>query len=252
MINVVVLAAGPNDEFSEDGYRFPKNLVEIEGIPLLGRVIATTTTIAGDLRVIVCISQQEDREFHTSETIRLVAPDAQIIHVKEQTAGALCTALLAVDLLSDEDELLIINGDSLVLQDLDGILNNFRNRNLDAGTVCFRAIHPRFSFVRLAENFRITEVAEKRPISQFATAGVYWFKSAHDFKLSAFNSIRRRQDVDGKFYVSPVLNELILARANVGAIEIDSSRYANLQSPKMIEDFKQKVSNRKRETIEYG
>ena len=243
MINIIVLAAGSNDEFANEGYRFPKNLIEIHGTPLIARVISSTSKIADEARLVVCIRHDEDTEFHTSEILRLVSPRTEVIRVHRSTAGALCTSLLAVDYIADNDELLILNGDSMILRDLDQILGEFRKRRLDAGTVCFKSVHPRFSFVRVTEDLRVLEVAEKRPISQFATAGVYWFRNGGEYKELAFRSIARRQDVDGKFYVSPVLNEFILERRIVGAIEIDVDDYANLQSPKLINDFIRKIDN---------
>lgn len=249
MIDVVILAAGPTDEFTEDGYRFPKNLIEVGGVPLIGRVIESRSSMRDISRTIVCISHSEDLRFHTSRTIKLVAPDASILLVKQPTKGALCTSLLAIDLLEDSHELVLLNGDSLIFQDLAEIITHFRQDKCDAGTICFESIHPRFSFVRLSSKLHVTEVAEKRPISRYATAGFYWFRSASDFKKAAFSSIRRRQDVDGRFYVAPVLNELILDRKIVGARQISSSDYANLQSPKLIEEFRQKIATRERQDL---
>lgn len=245
MIDIVILAAGPTDEFSRDGYRFPKNLVEVGGVPLIARVISSRDPIQSDSRTIICVSQSEDQEFHTSSTIRLVAPDASIVLVKRQTRGALCTSLLAVDQLRDGSELLILNGDSLVLRSLAEFVDEFRKNNYDAGTICFESVHPRYSFIRLASNMEVTEVAEKRPISRYATAGIYWFRSSSQFVDAAFSSIRRKQENDGRFYVAPVLNEYILKRRRVGAREISPRDYANLQSPKHLDDFRNKISKKR-------
>jgi len=65
----------------------------------------------------------------------------------------------------------------------------FRRQELDAGTIVFDSVHPRWSFVKTNEKGLVIEAAEKRPPSRNATAGFYHFnkvkllregRAAHD------------------------------------------------------------------------
>ena len=52
--------------------------------------------------------------------------------------------------------------------------NNFNN-NLDASILTFNSTHPKWSFAQVNDDGLVTEVAEKKPISNIATVGIYWW-----------------------------------------------------------------------------
>ena len=45
----------------------------------------------------------------------------------------------------------------------------------------FKATHPKWSFARLDESGYVCEVAEKKPISNIATCGIYYWKKGSDY-----------------------------------------------------------------------
>ena len=55
----------------------------------------------------------------------------------------------------------------------------------------------------------VTEVAEKRPISNIATCGIYWYRRGSDFVKYANRMIMKDIRVNNEFYIAPVYNELI-------------------------------------------
>jgi dTDP-glucose pyrophosphorylase len=110
-------------------------------------------------------------------------------------------------------------------------VQDFQERNLDAGIVVFDDVHPRWSFVKLDASGFVIEAAEKRPISRHATTGLYWFARGADFVRAASAMLRKGASVDGHFYVTPVLNELILAQARIGVTPIDKAHYHSLKDP---------------------
>ena len=82
-------------------------------------------------------------------------------------------------------------------------------QNLDAGIVSFRATHPKWSYAKVDEGGFVTEVAEKNPISDIATVGVYYWKQGKDFVKYAESMILKDIRVNNEFYVCPVFNEAI-------------------------------------------
>ena len=77
---------------------------------------------------------------------------------------------------------MIVNGDQLLRNvNLAETVSHFNKDNLDGGIVVFQDIHPRWSFVKCDKEGYVIEAAEKRPISNLATAGVYYFKRGSDF-----------------------------------------------------------------------
>ena len=80
------------------------------------------------------------------------------------TRGAACTVLLATDLIDSDADLLIVGLNEYVETDLMAVVQTFRERGLDAGTLVFESVHPRYSYVRLGEDGLVLEAAQGRPI----------------------------------------------------------------------------------------
>ncbi|RYG95470.1 MAG: glycosyl transferase family 2, partial [Alphaproteobacteria bacterium] len=142
--------------------------------------------------------------------------EAKILPISRQTAGAACSALLAIGDVEKDAELLIVNAsDQLVEIDFVQAIAQFKEKSADAGVFTFEALHPRYSYVRVDEHSRVVEAAEKRPISRQACAGYYWFAKAADFFDAAFEMILKDDHLGGQFFIAPVLNQLILKQKNV-------------------------------------
>jgi hypothetical protein len=65
-------------------------------------------------------------------------------------------------------------------------------------------------------------VAEKNPISDNATVGIYYWKKGSDYVNFAEQMIRSEKRVNNEFYVCPVYNEAILADKKIIIEEIES------------------------------
>lgn len=244
-MNLLVLMAGPSDAFRDAGHLYPKNLLEIEGLPLAERVLENVRSIRDSgARLICVISGDEQRQFHTADVIRLIDPNAVVIEVRGSTSGAACTALLAAEYINNDEPLVITNGDQIIEGDLMAAVRSFQSQEFGAGTIVFDAVHPRWSYVRLDKNGLVEEAAEKRPISRHATAGFYYFAKGQDFVAGAFSMIEKNAHVGGRFYVCPVFNELILKQQKVGVFEISRDQYFSLANPDSVQLYAQHLSRK--------
>jgi len=231
-MNVLLLMAGPSDKYREAGHAYPKNLVEIEGRPIIQRVLENVAPLLGKKdRLILVLNREEILRFHTDAVARLLAPAAQICEAPGKTAGAACSALLAIDQIDNDEPLLIANGDQIVLTDFPAAVADFERRKLDGGLIVFEDVHPRWSFVKCNAEGLVVEAAEKRPISRLATAGFYYFKRGRDFVRAAERMILKDSHVDGAFYVCPAYNELLLENARVGVHVMPRQNYFSLATP---------------------
>jgi dTDP-glucose pyrophosphorylase len=79
----------------------------------------------------------------------------------------------------------------------------------DGGIITFTSTHPKWSFAKLNESGFVTEVAEKNPISDIATVGVYYWKHGSDYVKYTEQMISKDIRVNNEFYVCPVYNEAI-------------------------------------------
>ena len=90
----------------------------------------------------------------------------------------------------------------------------------DGGILTFNATHPKWSFAKLDEMGYVTEVAEKKPISDIATVGVYYWGKGSDYVKYAEQMIQNDTRVNNEFYVCPVFNEAIKDGKKIKTIPI--------------------------------
>jgi dTDP-glucose pyrophosphorylase len=91
-----------------------------------------------------------------------------------------------------------------------------RSLEVDGLISCFEADHPKWSYARVDDNGRVTEVAEKRVISNLATTGIYYFSKGSQFVRCADSMISKNIRTNGEFYNCPIYNEIIKEGGNVG------------------------------------
>lgn len=235
-MKILIPMGGSDEAFRQHGYAYAKPLIEIAGRPLIQHVLDPLKRIEGS-EVVFVIRKEDDLRFHLREVLQLLDPGAVIVRADGPTAGAACTALLAIEHIDNDDELLIANGDQILAFDIAGILQRFRERRLDAGTVVFDSVHPRWSFVKTDADGMVIEAAEKRPISRNATAGVYYFRQGQFFVEAAKDMIRKDASVNDGFFVCPSLNELVLAQMRVGVERIEREEYISLATPQAVEEY---------------
>jgi dTDP-glucose pyrophosphorylase len=168
------------------------------------------------------------KNFHLDQVVHRFWPQVKIVKVQGETAGAVCSALLAINHLLLSEPLLIVNGDHLLEADLIGMIEETKNRKASGGVVVFESINPRFSYVRIDEHGWVDEVAEKKPISRNATAGVYYYSTAQLFIQSAVSLIKKQAHFGGRYYIAPCFNEVILRGGSVFAFKIPSQSYKPL------------------------
>lgn len=238
MLNVLIPLGASSQIFENTSSPYPKPLAEISGKPMIQRVIENlSSAIAEDKRFIFILREEDCNRFHLDSTVRLLAGDnAIIMKLQKETQGAACSALLAVQLIGNDEPLIIANGDQLFDVELDPYLQQFRSEGADAGCLYFDSVHPRWSYLRM-ENGQIIETAEKRPLSRKAIAGFYYFASGSYFVEAAKNMIRKDAQVAGQFYISPVMNEMVLANKRLRAYSVPNEAYHTLYSRQKVEEY---------------
>ena len=205
-LNILIPMAGAGSRFEKAGYTFPKPLIEVKGKPMIQVVVENINIDANYIYIV----QKSHREKYNLDTLlNLITPNCNIIEVDGITEGAACTALLAKELLNNENPLFFANSDQFVEWNSSEFMYKMQESEADGGIVTFEATHPKWSFVKTDENGFVTEVAEKNPISNLATVGYYYWKNGSNFIKYAENMIDDNIRVNNEFYVCPVFNQAI-------------------------------------------
>jgi HAD superfamily hydrolase (TIGR01509 family) len=205
-MNVLIPMAGNGSRFKEAGYTFPKPLIDIKNKPMIQTVVENLNIDANFIFVI----QKEHREkYNLDLMLNLIAPNCQIVETDSVTEGAACTALLAKDLIDNDCPLFFANSDQFAEWDSTEFMYKMNESNADGGIVTFESTHPKWSFAKINEKGDVIEVAEKKPISNIATVGYYYWKNGSDFVKYAEQMIEKNIRVNNEFYVCPVFNQAI-------------------------------------------
>ena len=244
-MKVIIPMAGSDELFRRHGFHFAKPVIEIDRRPLVEHAFDCLSSIP-EASFTFVVRKEDDLRFHLRDVLQLLDPNVTVLRAEGETAGAGCTALLAIEHIDPEDELIITNADQIVNIDFSMMLEDFRSRDLDAGTIVFDSVHPRWSFVKTDDAGLVIEAAEKRPISRLATAGVYYFRRGKDFVSAMQAMIRKGASVNGGYFVCPAFNELILAQKRIGVYPIERDLYISLATPQAVDEYEQVLSARRR------
>jgi hypothetical protein len=174
-----------------------------------------------DANYIFIVQKSHLEKYNLSQTLNLIAPNCKIVCVDGLTEGAACTTLLAKDFIDNDSPLLMANSDQFVEWFSDEFMYNMNTSSVDGGILTFNSTHPKWSYAKLDNNGFVSEVAEKNPISNIATVGIYYWKKGSDYVKYAEQMIEKNVRTNNEFYVCPVFNEAILDNKKIKTFNIE-------------------------------
>lgn len=237
-MNIVIPLAGEGSSFKNAGYIFPKPLIEVRNKPMIQLVTENLNT---EGNFIFIVKQEHYDKYNLKHLLNLITPGCKIIPIKELTKGAACTVLLAKEHINNDSPLVIANSDQFIEWNSNEFFYSMAADECDGGILTFESTHPKWSYVKLDQNGFISETAEKKIISNKATAGIYFFKKGKDFIKSAEKMIRKNNHFDGEFYVCPTYNEMIGEGKKIRAFNI--KKMWGLDTPEYLERFLKEYLN---------
>ena len=205
-LNVLIPMAGAGSRFAQQGYTFPKPLIDVEGKPMI-EVVVNNLNI--EAHYIFLVQKSHYEQYNLKYLLNLIAPGCDIVQLDGITEGAAVTTLLAKELINNENPLVIANSDQYIEWNSNECMYAFGADGIDGGILTFTAHHPKWSYAKLGDTGFVTEVAEKQVISDYATCGVYYWKHGSDYVKYAEQMIAKNIRVNNEFYVCPVFNEAI-------------------------------------------
>ncbi len=233
-MNVLIPMAGAGSRFAEQGYTFPKPLIEVGNKPMI-QVVVDNLNI--DANYIFIVQKEHYEKYNLETVLNLVKPNCTIVQVEGITEGAACTTLLAKEYIDNEDPLIIANSDQFVEWNSNEVLYAFSTEGVGGGILTFESTHPKWSYALTDQNGWVTQVAEKQPISIHATVGIYYWSRGCDYVSSALQMIEKNIRTNNEFYVCPVFNEFIQNGGKVRIKHIDPQGMWGLGTPEDLTHF---------------
>jgi dTDP-glucose pyrophosphorylase len=223
MINIVVPMAGRGSRFSDAGYALPKPLISVFGRPMIEVVIENLRPSSAHRFIFIC--QKEHLQACDLETVlRSTGDDTVIVPIEYVTEGAACTVLLAEQYINNNQPLMIANCDQYISTPIDTYLKKMNDGDFDGYIMTMTAYNPKWSFIRLDDTELVTEVVEKKVVSNEATVGIYNYRYGSDFVTAAHAMMAANDRTNNEFYVAPAYNYMINNGKRVGFMNIGSER----------------------------
>ena len=237
-MNVLIPMAGAGKRFEEVGYSFPKPLVDVNGKPMIQLVVESLNI---DAKYIYVVQKEHYEKYNLKHLLNLISPNCEIVQIDEMTEGAACTTLLAEKYINNDEPLLMANSDQYLDWNSNEFMYSMIADDIDGGILTFTATHPKWSFAKLDDSGFVERVAEKDPISNIATVGVYFWTRGTDYVKYCKQMIAKDIRTNNEFYVCPVYNEAIADRKKIKTYHIDKKQMWGMGTPedlnRYINDF---------------
>jgi len=234
-VNIVIPMAGLGSRFSKAGYTDIKPLIDVMGEPMIVWAMKSFDFLSKikKYRMIFIILKEHDSKYQLSDQLKnLFGEHATVIVIDELTRGQAETVLAAKKYINNYNKLFIFNCDTystapiwelIEEEDPDGILP------------CFKATDPRYSYAKLDTYGYVIETAEKNPISDLASNGMYYFKRGKDYVCAAENMCENAQKDAGELYVAPCYNQLLSSGKKIKVVEVAKNHV--LGTPEELNEF---------------
>lgn len=227
-MNCIVPLAGPQLVHPDFGLiaRYP-----VGGAPLLRRTLETRPWwTAGHVtaRDLIFVLREGPELADLRAAVTGWYPGCRIAVLSDLSQGALLSVFAGAAAVTAFAAPLIIDLADIVYDSDADLLGQFAQAPaLGAIVPTFTADDPCYSYLRLGPDGDVVEAAEKRVISNHASAGTYIFRSLGDFLGAAGTSLTTAPEelaVRGVFFVCPVVNGLIRQGRRVQPLPVRNVR----------------------------
>jgi choline kinase len=204
-MTIVITMAGAGSRFRVNGYTVPKYMITARGRTLFEWSLLSLTEFFNERFVLAC------REDDDPVALRSLCTGLGICNVVIQprsslSAGQAETVLDVLDIVDSKAALWIYNIDTYVQAGLRPV----ELAGISGVVPVFESESPGMSYVLRDADGRVTTVAEKRRVSQWATVGLYGFSSAEAFSAAYEMTYGEgRINEQAEEYVAPMYNALI-------------------------------------------
>ncbi|PKF76401.1 capsular biosynthesis protein [Vibrio sp. vnigr-6D03] len=212
---IIIPMAGMSSRFLNAGYDKPKYMLEARGFTLFEHSISSFKKYFNDERFLFIVKDiAGTKNFVNSKCIELGIRKYDICVLEKNTRGQAETVALGLTYLQRISDL---NDESITIFNIDTFRWGFSYPQLSASCdgylEVFKGQGDNWSFAKPASNYttEVIETAEKRPISNLCSTGLYFFKTAKLYldAYEHYQSLSNCKWEKGEIYVAPLYNYLI-------------------------------------------
>ena len=235
-MNILIPMAGRGQRFTKVGYDIPKPLIKIGSRSMLEHAI-NTLDFEGRYIFIVRDYNVPEYDNEVEAILKYIKPDCIIEKIDYVTEGPASSALIASEYINNDQELVIANCDQIMWWQGLRFIEHARNNNFDGSVVTYTSDTPKNSYVKINLNGDVTEVAEKKVISNISLNGIHYWRKGRYFIDSARDMIKADDRVNNEFYIAPTYNYMIKDQKKIGFYHIPNEQHNAVGVPSDLETF---------------
>lgn len=226
-MNVVVTVAGHSRRFQKAGYSTPKAYIEIDGQPMIHRVVSM---FRPDDKFYFIALKEHMHNMEYKSILQSAAPCSQIIEIDGHEDGPVRSALFADEYIDDEEPVIISYCDFYQHWNYRSFLRTADN--YDGAISAFRGFHPAsfgttyYAYLNVDPLCELIELREKKSFSEnrheeFASSGVYYLSAWRKYRQYATYLLENNIRVGSECYVSLIYNLMVADGLRIGVFEVD-------------------------------
>lgn len=227
-MHIVIPMSGIGKRFIDAGYTVPKPLILVEGKPIISHVI---DMFPGENKFTFICNKEHLKNTQMRSVLEALVPGSNIISIEPHKLGPVYAVLQAEQYIEEDEEVIVNYCDFGKDWDYKEFLRDMHEHSADGGISAYRGFHPHmlgkinYAFMRENDNW-LLEIQEKKPftenrMNEYASDGTYYFKSGRICKKYFHETIEKKIDLNGEYYVSVVYNLLVQDSLRVRIFEIN-------------------------------
>ncbi|MCA9133934.1 MAG: NTP transferase domain-containing protein [Planctomycetales bacterium] len=249
-MQILIPMVGAGQRFRDAGYRLPKPLIEVDGTPMIVRVVEDLPPTD---RLVLVVNRQHVAEFHIDQVLRSYFPSADIVIAPGLTEGQACSVQLGIPALDPQESVLVAACDNTHIFDAEKFRRLTQTPEVDALIWTYRheprvLIHPQwYGWVQTESGSqgRVAQVSVKKPLSDnplqdHVVSGSFWFRSGQLLAEGIERLLAANDRVNNEFYLDSVPAQLMKQGCQVRVMEVE--KYIGWGTPADYEDY-QRWSN---------
>lgn len=235
---LIMPAAGEGQRFRDAGFSVPKPFIQLdERRVFLDGALQPFNFVDPDQRLVVL---RDEHEALWATTATAYQP----LFLKQPQEGAALSVLACLNRMEDDAPVIVANSDQVYEKSLSIWYEDCRLSGCDGSILTFdRENDPKWSYARVAPHdpSLVTEVAEKVPISRYATCGVYYFRRWRQLRTAICQMIAAGERYNGEFYLAPVYNQLIRAGLTVRRFDAKPFGFYSIGTPELFKAYVERL-----------
>lgn len=224
-VNILMPVNGKGKRFKEDGYTTPKPLINIQGKPMIVRVLESLN-VDSDINIFIAYSD-EFSDYNFEEVLRHHLPDYNFsfYECNETHRGPAETVVWTLEKIHQQQlkyPFMVIDCDNIIS---DNVVRKYRTKGYGNSIFYFKDTNPKplYSYIKLDENNKVIDIKEKEKISDNANVGCYCFENGKELLKYGKKVLKLGEEADERgeiYYLSDVYEVMLQDNKEIKGIEI--------------------------------